>query len=129
MFKEVQQRAETLQLHNIIFAEPSDEVEKWMQAFDIFILPSNFEGLPVVGIESQAAGLPCLFSENISHQVQINENAEFLPIMMEKIPDWYENIIRMSALGEKRSKFSLQAMKSDFNIKNNAQQLKDLYQL
>lgn len=36
------------------------DVSEWYQAMDCFVLPSLFEGLPVVGIEAQAAGLPCV---------------------------------------------------------------------
>lgn len=38
-----------------------NDVPQLMQAMDVFLLPSHFEGLPVVGIEAQAAGLPSFF--------------------------------------------------------------------
>ena len=37
------------------------DVNELYQAMDIFVMPSFFEGVPVVGIEAQFAGLPCVF--------------------------------------------------------------------
>ena len=57
------------------------DVRALMQAMDVFVLPSLFEGLPVVAIEAQAAGLPCLFSNTITRECAVvPELCEFLPI-------------------------------------------------
>lgn len=64
----------------VIFAGVTNEVEKWLSAFDIFILPSKYEGLPVCAIEAQASGLPCLLSDNITDEIELTNNITFLPI-------------------------------------------------
>lgn len=56
-------------------------VNEYYQAMDVFILPSLFEGLPISGIEAQAAGLPCLFSDTITEELLLNsEIVKYLPI-------------------------------------------------
>ncbi|MBM6687353.1 glycosyltransferase [Collinsella tanakaei] len=50
------------------------------QAFDAFALPSLYEGFCVVGVEAQAAGLPCLFSDAVSREVGLSPVARFLPL-------------------------------------------------
>lgn len=44
--------------------------------FDCFVMPSRFEGLPIVGLEAQVNGLKCFFSSGITNQVLITEEAE-----------------------------------------------------
>lgn len=54
-------------------------------AFDLFILPSLWEGLPVVGIESQVSGLNCFFSSNIDKNVCIvNDRVMLLSLNINK---------------------------------------------
>lgn len=66
---------------SVIFTGIRNDVYTCMKMFDVFVLPSLHEGLPVVGIEAQAAGIPCLFSENIDKTVDIKADlVEFLPI-------------------------------------------------
>ncbi len=48
------------------------------QAMDIFVMPSLFEGLPVVGIEAQASGMPCLVSNRISKELLITSNIKMI---------------------------------------------------
>lgn len=53
---------------------------EYYNAFDCFLLPSRFEGLPYVGIEAQVNGLKCFFSNKITRQVKITESAEFFDL-------------------------------------------------
>ena len=68
--------------------------KEWYQAMDAFLLPSFFEGFPVVGVEAQAAGLKCFFSNNISKEIDISGTNYFLPIEKASIDAqiWAEEI-------------------------------------
>lgn len=56
------------------------DVSDLYQAFDAFVLPSLYEGLCLVGVEAQAAGLPCVLSDRITREVDLTETCGFLPI-------------------------------------------------
>ena len=78
----------------ITFTGNITNVEEYYQAFDIFVMPSLYEGLPVTGIEAQTSGLKCIFSNTISNEVGvIPENVKFLPITKESIMEWVNAII------------------------------------
>ena len=53
-------------------------VNEWYQAFDVFVLPSIWEGLPVVGVEAQTADLPCVISDSVTREIQILEKTRFV---------------------------------------------------
>lgn len=57
-----------------------DDINKLYMAFDAFVLPSLYEGLGLVGVEAQAAGLPCLLSDTITREVDVTSTCRFLPI-------------------------------------------------
>lgn len=63
----------------VVFLGRRNDVPELYQAFDAFLLPSIYEGLPVVGVEAQASGLPCLFSRGVTDEVGIL-NSRFIPI-------------------------------------------------
>jgi glycosyltransferase involved in cell wall biosynthesis len=56
----------------VFFAgERNDVPDVMCGAMDVFLLPSLFEGLPMVGIEAQAAGLPCVFSTLVTREISV----------------------------------------------------------
>lgn len=80
-------------LEHIIFTGRINNVEDYMHAIDVFILPSRFEGLPITGIEAQFAGIPCLFSDKITKDVIIGKNSKMLPIKFSKV--WANEILKL----------------------------------
>ncbi len=66
--------------NNVMFLDWKDNVEDYLQAMDVFCLPSHFEGLPISAIEAQASGVRCLISENVTKEVQITDLVRFLPL-------------------------------------------------
>ena len=56
------------------------DVPRLYSSFDAFVLPSLYEGLCLVGVEAQKAGLPCILSNAITREVDVTRTCEFLPI-------------------------------------------------
>lgn len=65
---------------NIRFMGEQMNMSAIYSAMDVFVLPSYYEGLPVVGIEAQTASLPCIFSGDISSEINLTSNAHSLPL-------------------------------------------------
>ena len=80
-------------LDRVIFFGTSEHVNELMQAMDVFILPSRFEGLPIVGVEAQASGLPVIFSDAITRKANLTDNISFLPITDEAVNLWADTIL------------------------------------
>lgn len=95
------------------------------QAMDGFILPSLYEGLPVVSIEAQAAGLPCLISENVDHRCAITSTVHFLSIDESPVV-WAKEILKYIA--QPQSGSSILALKQyGYDIITEAHKLEEFY--
>ena len=57
----------------VIFAGTRSDINRILSGLDLFLLPSLYEGLPVVGIEAQVAGLNCIFSDSITRESNLND--------------------------------------------------------
>lgn len=89
--KIIKEYAEKKSISNrIIFTGSINNVADYLNAFDLFTLPSNFEGQPFVVIEAMASGLPLVVSTNVSREINLNDKVNF--ISLDKDKEW-KNII------------------------------------
>ena len=109
----------------VIFLGNISNVNEWYQAFDLFILPSINEGLPVVGIEAQATGLPCLFSSTVPNEVDITGNSYFINLN-EKPKSWASIIDNILNNYERKSTID-EIDKNGYNIMLEAKNLEKKY--
>ena len=106
---------------NVIFVDSSSKPEDFYNAFDIFLLPSLYEGLPVSGVEAQANSLPCIFSTNITKEVKATDDVVFLNIDFGVEPR-ISAINKLILNGRKK-----QAINSNFDINFMAKKLQNYY--
>ena len=109
-------------LNAVIFTGVREDVSDLIQAMDVFVLPSLFEGLPVVGIEAQAAGLKCFLSNNVTKEVNITGRCEFLPIDDPKL--WADKILSADLTKVDTSE---QIKAAGYDIHTTAKQLQRFY--
>ena len=61
---------------DVILTGTRKNVEDYYQAFDYFVFPSRYEGLPGTVVEAQTSGLRCLISDSITDEVMITDLTE-----------------------------------------------------
>lgn len=114
---------------NVIFLGMRDDIPELLQAMDIFIFPSLWEGLPLSLLEAQSTGLPCFVSSSVSEEVKMSDYTYYLPLSL-SAKDWanyiLENIPTISryAICEE-VKENIIKKKYDINIV--AKDLRDIY--
>lgn len=77
----VRQRAAACGIQKqVMFLGSRGDVPELMQAMDVLAMPSLFEGMPVVGVEAQAAGLPLVVSDNVTGELDVTGNVSYLSL-------------------------------------------------
>lgn len=107
---------------DVIMTGNRNDVPDLLSAMDIFAFPSIREGLPVTLIEAQAAGLPCLISENISPDVDVSALATRLPI--DSAQRWADEMLKKPG----RMDVSRDIIKAGFDVKESAKKMYQLYE-
>lgn len=109
---------------SIIFLGRRSDISQLLSAFDVFILPSLFEGAPVSAIEAQFAGLPCLLSDTITKSINATD-CEYLPINAS--PDLWARKIKIDEGFEVRLTRYQKTIDFGFDIQSTAKELEDYY--
>lgn len=100
-----------------------EHVENYLQAMDIFCLPSHFEGLPISAIEAQAAGLPCYIADTVSDEVKITPLVTFLPLIEER----WQYVLEQGRMNDDRERFDEDIMEKGYDVKSGVALLEKLY--
>lgn len=123
---EVKEKMKTLDLEdNVIFTGIRSDVPDLMQAMDVFVLPSNYEGLPMTMVEAQASGLPCLISDKVPIECKMTDLVRQIPLA-DGAELWARKAIA-AAKETVRENTSAQIKASGYDIAENAKWLQNFY--
>ena len=101
------------------------DIERYYQAMDVFIMPSLYEGLPVVGGEVQVAGLPFLCADTVTPETKFCDNLRFMSLK-KSASEWADEALSISD-GHVRRDMSSIAREKGFDVKEQAAKMSDWY--
>ena len=124
LFNKMEEKAKKLGLYDaVVFLGVRDNVGEYMNAMDVFVLPSRFEGLGIVGVEAQASGLRVFVSENVPRVMDFTGSVEYLKLDKEL---WVNRLLK-GYKDLERSEQGKKAIGSQFDIKTQAERLSVYY--
>ena len=126
LLEEMKHKAKKLGIEDsVMFLGNVSNVNEMYQAMDLFLLPSLFEGLPVVGIEAQTAGLRCIMSDTITEEVAVTDNIKFLSLKNDSLEKWADTILNNTDYERKNMKNII--INAGYSIENEAKKLQEIY--
>ena len=129
LYAEIKEYAKQLEIYEkVIFTGSINNVPEMLSAMDIMILPSLYEGMPLVVLEGQASGMPCFLSDCITRECSMTDLVFFLPLDIGS-EKWADEILNNR--GRERIHDSLNAIKKmkerGYDIEDSAAMLKKMY--
>lgn len=123
---EIEEKVKQLKLtKSVKFLGQRNDVNELYQVFDVFLLPSLYEGLPVVGVEAQASGNLCFFSNDMTTETKVLDSTVFMNLN-HSAQEWAFRILKDSKNLKKRDT-KTEVSKYGFDIKKEAKKLEEKY--
>ena len=120
--EDIKQVVKEKKLQNAVrFLGWRNDTDKLYQAMDTFLLPSRFEGLPIVGVEAQSTGLQCVFSTEVTKEVQIQKECYFLDLKQSP-KQWAELILAHREYDRKKIQYLKEA--ENYDLERQVRQLR-----
>ncbi|WP_313187405.1 glycosyltransferase family 1 protein [Lacrimispora sp.] len=126
--KEIESKANDIK-NSVIFTGTTDRISDYLQAMDGMLLPSHFEGLPLVAVEWQLNGLPCVFADSVTNECVLTDTVEFMSLN-DSADQWATKIIDMVKQSDRAKNAAIAMPKvreAGFDIKDSAAVLKKIY--
>lgn len=126
LIDKVKEKVNKLKLNECVyFLGQRNDISELYQAFDIFLLPSLYEGLPVVGVEAQATGLLCELSDAMTKETKVLNITRF--ISLNKTSSEWSKIILNDFEKYNRKNTENEISENNFNIKIEGNKLEKFY--
>lgn len=127
LLNDIRKRINTLGIEeNVTLWGRRNDVANLMQAMDIVILPSLFEGLSIVAVEAQTAGLPVYASDSISEEHRVTDLVHFLPLTF-GASAWAAKIVKDMENMPKRKNMLSEMTRAGYEIGSASKWLEDFY--
>lgn len=110
----------------VTFAGLRSDVDRLMNGMDVFMLPSQFEGLPVTVVEARCSGLPVLLSGCLPSDVVQLEGVESMSLKA-STDMWARRVIELAAVANRSDAEKKFLSKSGYGIKENCEILQSIY--
>ncbi len=122
----MQEKAQELGIaKHVRFLGVRSDVADLMQAMDVFVFPSLYEGLPVTMVEAQAAGLPCIISDKVPTECILTEGLVDIMPLSASPEAWAEKILAKRAIPRTDRRAEIAA--HGFDITTEAVKLQEFY--
>lgn len=122
----IEKKMDDLNLRNsVLLLGLRSDVNVLLQAMDVFLMPSLFEGLPVSLVEAQASGLHCVISDTISEESILIDDLVRMISLKDSPKKWAEEIIAFSDYERKDT--SPLILEKGYDIRENAKRLEQKY--
>ena len=125
--KDIQEKVKKLGIeNNVKFLGIRDDVNLLMNAFDIFVFPSLYEGFGIALLEAQCNGILCFASDTIPKSVKVSENLKFLSLK-EDSNYWAEYIWENSKHKQTKKREDVEMEDMDYSVKTLTKKIEEIY--
>lgn len=123
--KEIQNQVEQKGLSDKVrFMNVREDIKELLWAMDLFLFPSLYEGLSVVAIEAQAAGIPVLAADTLTKETKITECMQFCSLE-NSLEEWADKALIMAKEGHKDTLDSIR--NANYDMKQNVHVMEEIY--
>lgn len=110
-------------MDKVIFLGTREDVHELLQAMDVFVMPSEFEGFGMACLEAQASGLPCIISDRIPKSVGVTPLVKYLSLSL-SVNVW-ANVI-LSEIVKERQDYSKLILEKGFDLKEETKRVEQI---